>query len=1096
MPNDGPNPHSQPLYTAELIGKGFRGVRYEVQWGIVETTPNSYNWNEYQIDSDITYLRSNGCTICIEGGYTPGFRTGQRYRVYPPLVSVDTPVTLTFSNNQATIPHAPVFMDDRNGERQGPFLIDTAETKQYVTTELCSFAYVDENNNRYTRTSGQGWADKYCAYTSQFPIDLSSLVVEVETPPGSNVWETWTRVDRIDGGSSGKVYYADHTGRIAFKDSRMPGGSATAPPAGARVRVSYWYYNTVYQRPTAYTIDKISGVVTKGPAGFSVPETQNDFSSSFGSSWQWYDRENSPGSSEKIYDEFSGPELHPRWSISGTQPTYTVDGKFNVTMPAGGSAEISAQMPSNYTKDWLLTVDMSSVTTVAGSGVGLVVRADTNNYFRAYLNHNGQLVLQKVEGGISSSSTLGWAWSKTRRLFLRKRGNQFQAWVSGLEDNQSYLTASFSSTFVTSSLGMWVASGTSGSTSVSFDDLYLVGHYELPTIAVSGGAVTAPIWPGINALYLQPVTGGGANFQISLKTSMPTVTGANRSAVGIYALQDDNTWIKVEQISDGGSNRKFRVVAVQNGSSVHDLMDGFNEAETVTLRLTRTGDTFTATMSPKTAYATNRTFSMPGFTANWVGIILEHQPQRNPITVTVDDWAVDAQAESMPDTVKCLYHRVDLSAVQSFGAALAQQFGDRVRHFEYGNEISNGPGWTWTGGIGIYAKCLEAFSQGVKSVISDAKVLNAGWADSQITMHSDLYNYIPADTFDIAACHPYWFSRNYPGTGFDAHAQKILDELSAVGDSAKKVFAGEFSTQCGALVVTGQGSLDGPNERRQAEYAFHAICKMLRSGMYEAVQWWPGMDGAAAAVSESVPHGARDGLFSTVGGAAHMPKPVFHILSEIGSCRGILVDLVNYSGNDPIPASRKHPLGSVRLKVRAAENLRSVEVQTSLTAWPADATVDKVSAVQVGGSGVVPVIIDPANPDLINDRIRLVWNSSIGYWDIFSDALGYIDSVSGGELYYSEYGWSLTMPPDPPSDMTWVFEVPVGDGWTTAGQWSNPGVNGQATITVPLVGEGRYLKILMNFDNYVELAQITVRNAADEIISDGKLYYATGWEAK
>ena len=1118
MPNDGPNPHSNLELVQRLRDFGIRGVRYEVQWGIVEEYAGSYNWDAYSINSDITYLKNNGCTICIEAGYTPGFRTGQRYRVYPPLISVDTPVELVFSGGQAVIPGAPVFVEDRNGERQGPFLVDAAETKQSVSLEMASFAYVDENNNRYTRTSSQGWADKYCAYTSNYPIDLSTLVVQVETAPNSNNWETWTRVPRIDATSSGKVYCADHTGRIAFRDSRMLSGGAVAPATGARVRVSYQYYTTVYQRPTAYSLDKITGVVTKGAAGFSVPEMQNDFSSGFGASWQWHASDNAPNQSERIYDGFPAPTLHNRWSISGTQPTYTVDGKFNVTMPASGAAEVLASLPNGYSKDWLLVVDMSSVSMVSGGEVGLVARKDANNYVRVYMNNSGELCLDRVEGGSSQITKLGWTWSRNRKIFLRKLGNQFQAWVEGLQDTQARLTSTFATSFTTSSVGMWIKAGAGGSTVVSFDDLYFIGPYELPELSIVNNQVQAVIRSGIEALYLQPVTGGSANFQISIQTSMPGGSGANRAAVGIYVRQDANNWVKVQQISDGGTNRKFRVTAVQNGTTVHDLMDGFYEAETVTLTLQRVGDTFTATITPKTAYATNRTFTLAGFVVNWAGIIMEHQPQRNPITVTLDNWTVTAASEQIPNTVKCLYTRVDLGAVQAFGASLAQQFGDRVRHFEYGNEISNGPGWTFTGGVGIYAKCLEAFSQGVKSVLPDAKVLNAGWADnhSLVGLHSELYQYINKDVFDIAAWHPYWFSRDYPGTGFNNHIQVMLNELADGNDNNKQIFAGEFSVPCAALAGSGVGSADGPNERRQAEYAFHAVCKMFRTGRYSALQWWPGKDAFPAghsSASESVFHGNRDGLFS----ADNDNKPVLYMLSEIALCRGILIDLVTYSEsgpskNSPIPADAKYNLGSLDIKVRPVENLENIIVEASWNGWPAGATVTKVCAVTIGGNKVIPVNIDPNTQSLQGGTVYMAYFQNENKWkfsndpDLDTNPLSTIISEAApntpNHVVYT--GVSLTTPDAPQSgNEKWVFDIPVGHGWHQVGAWNNtnPNLTGESTINIPLdqgsITTGRYIRVLMKFkqgSSYVEVAQVVVKDNNGNNISNGKLYYASGWE--
>jgi hypothetical protein len=1104
MPNDGPNPHSYQDKVAELIGKGVRGIRYEVQWGIVETAPGVYSWNAYSINSDITYLRNNGCTIAIEAGYTPGHRTGNRYRVYPPINSVDTPQDVTFVNGQATLPNAPIFIEDRNGERPGPCLIDSAATKSSVSQQLLSWALVDENNNRQTRTSSQGFADRYCAYTGSWPIDLSTLVVEVETGAGTNVWETWTRVQRLDSNSTGKVYYADYTGRITFKDSRML-CNATAPQPGARVRASYQYYTVVYQRPVEYTVEKLTGVLTKGAAGFSVPEMANDFSSGFGPSWTWYQDDLGPVPGERVYDGFPGPDLEQIWSFTGTQPSYTVDGKLNITMPASGASELQFHTSASYYSDWLVTVDMSNVTTVSGSEVGLVVRMDATNYIRAFMNHNGQLTLQKVEGGVWTSQTLGWTWSKNRRIFLRKTGNTFQAWVSGLEDNQSYLTASYANQFLTDLVGMWIKSGASGSTLVSFDDFYFRGPWELPVMSVSGGAVTAAIWSGLRAMYLQPVTNGTANFTISLKTSMPATTGANRAAVGIVLWQNADNYVKALQISDGGANRKLLVVARQNGSDVHNLMDGFNEVQDVTLTVTRVGDSFTVTMRPKTPYATDRTFSMPGFAPVYAGIAFEHQPQRNHMTVTVDDWSVTGGGAGIPDNCKVMYHYVDLPAVQAFGAALAQQFGDRVMHFEYGNEVHNAPWWTWTGGLDLYAKCLEAFSAGVKSVLPQAKVLNAGWPDdhSIVSLHSNLYQWISKSVFDIAAWHPYWFSRNAPGTSFDNHLQQMITELQQGNDNDKPIFAGEFSTQCGMLAATNQVTTDGPNERRQAEYAFQALCKMFRTGRYEAVQWWPGTDRHEHPVNEWLMHGAHDGLFNNTPGQTGVPlmaKPVLHMIKELALAPGIIIDLVTYSGNTPVPSSRKHTLGSLSLIVRRAENLQTVTVQGSKTGWPQDATISRVCVGRVETSQVTYATVNTSSPNLVAEEVTMTWEPQRYEWLITSNVRGSL-GVAQPEEFWTAPGntWSMTMPPDPNEavePVQWVMEIPKGDGWAGVGQWANTGQSGETVITIPLNGEARYLRVLYTLSGPIELAEVQVRDSAMSIISTGKLYYFDGWRGK
>jgi len=1133
MPNNGPNPHSNQAKVEELIGKGIRGVRYEVQWGIVERSLSQYSWNEYNIDGDISWLTDNGATVQIETGYTPGFRTGQRYRVYPPLIAVNTPEPVNFSGGDtATLPHSLLFLEKRkernttdgNKFRETFYLMpENAATTEVTNYEYCKFYRVDENNRITSRDENAGWQDTFCAYTSKFPIDVSSLIVEVET---SNGWERFYVVDKIDSNSTGKVCYADYTGRIAFKDSRMPSGGL-APAEGARVRVRYKYYNTYYDKDISYTLDKMTGVIRRGRAGFSVPEMSNDFSSGFGPSWGWLTDSRTPPST--ISDSFNGESLDPAWTVNGAATVTVSGGKLTVNAPSGTETEITRAVDDGSdggSADFLMSVDLSGVTLPSGGLVGLVIKMTNNRYVRGYIRRSTSnalaVALQKFDNGQTTTSTdkaFNLSTADTR-IFIKREGSTFKCWVGTYHDDNSPAEGSFNTDVTVSSVGLYIKGG---NTQASFDNFRYMNKNQLDSISVSNGRVVSNVYAGASASWVQPVINNGfADFTAELKVDLSGL-GSNQKgcSAGIVLYQDENNFVKVLMRSFSSAERKLVLITKIDGTLTETVDYFIGSSSAFYITVTRTGSSFRFKSESQSyrrnqseGYSREVTQEIEGFTVNRIGICWEHRVNKAPGTVYLDDWSVTG-AIQVSDTCKALYHYVDLQAIQNFAYNLVNHFKNRVKYYEYGNEIAENPKWTWAAGIATYAKCLEAFSNGAKAADPQAKILNAGWADSEIDLHSELYNSgISKSVWDVTACHPYWFRKDYPGSRFEEVINNIINRMNSNQDGSKMVFAGEFSVPNAALVSsTGKRDIDGPNERKQAEYAFHALCKIFRTGRYQAVQWWPGQDLHYHPDGEANLWGGHDGLFTRPReeNETALAKPVLHIISEMAKCRGIIIDLVGYEGNTPNPVSRKHKLGYIKIKLKNIENLNTVVIEKSLTAWPENSTVKRVCAAEVWSDKVFAVEINgvdsngfvPTTSSLINEKVFLTWDSSTLQWDVTSNVRGALGSVEPNRVFNdpaSPSAWYFTAPAAPTEDpytKYYSFETVRGDGWSQVGGWanSNPRLRGEKEIMIPLLSEdARYLKIHMTFDNFIQIAQISVFNDNDENISIGKLYYADGFK--
>jgi len=1129
MPNNGPNPHSNQAKVEELIGKGIRGVRYEVQWSIVERlreqSPLQYDWNagDYQIDEDISWLTRNGATVQIETGYTPGFRTGQRYRVYPPLIAVNTPEPVNFSGGDtATLPHSLLFLEkrkereikgDNNKFRETFYLMPGDVTTTQVTNEFCKFYRVDENNDISDRPADDGWQDTFCAYTRNFPIDVSSLIVEVETSDG---WVQFDVKDKIDFNSTGRVCYADYTGRIAFKDSRMPSGGL-APAEGARVKVSYRYYDTYYDMKTSYTLDNMTGVIRKGRAGFSVPEMSNDFSSGFGSSWGWLTDSRTPPST--ISDSFNGESLDPVWTVNGPATVTVLQGKLRVDAPSGSSITEITRAVDDGNADFVMSVDLSEVTLRSGGHVGFVVKMTNNRYVRGYIlgfNDNTLAVaLQKFDNGqttTSSNRAFNFNLSTpSTKIFIKREGNTFKCWVGAYHTDNTAAEGIFDTDVTVSSIGLYIKGGSSSNTQASFDDFRYMNKNQLDSISVSNGRVTSDVYAGASASWVQPVTNGSADFTAALKVDLSNLgINQNGCSAGIVLYQNENNFVKVLMRNFHATDRKFVLIKKINGALTETTNTVISDDSIFNITVTRTGSTFKLkSQNASGSYAPEVTQEIEGFTVNYMGICWEHRVNKAPGTVYLDDWSVSGGIQ-VSDTCKALYHYVDLRAVEDFAYNLVNHFKNRVKYYEYGNEIADGPGWTWAADVATYAKCLKAFSVGAKRADPQAKILNAGWADSKINLHPKLYEHIDKDDWDVTACHPYWFRKDYPGSRFEEVINKIIDHMDSKEDSSKMVFAGEFSVPNAALDSdTGLRHEDGPNERRQAEYAFHALCKIFRTGRYQAVQWWPGQDLEYHPNGERNLWGGHDGLFTKPQpNETALAKPVLHIISEMAKCRGIIIDLVGYEGNTPNPLSRKHKLGYIKIKLKNIENLNTVVIEKSLTAWPENSTVKRVCAAEVGGANKVFAVeingVDsngfvPTTSSLINEKVNLTWDSSTSRWNVISSVRGTLGNVGPGSVF-DDPAWSFRAPNAPtenPYTKYYSFETVIGDGWSQVGGWanSNPRLRGEKEIMIPLLSEdARYLKIHMTFDDFIQIAQISVFNDNDENISIGKLYYADGFK--
>lgn len=1063
------------VYFGHLVDAGILGNRLEAQWDNIEIDPASPSWSIF--NGYLAAIRNAGGTAIIETSYTPMHRTGQRYRNCPPLVFNNTPQAGSFVDDEIALSSTPVWLTQSSYERRGFAVVDSAATPTSVSEEGLAFRYTTPEQNNYTRTAAQGWADMYVAETAHWPIDITSLVVEVETSAGSGTYEEWTRVADIQDGTAGqKCYVADFTGRIGFKDGRMSSVCA-APATGAKVRASYDYF-AAYNYGTEYTLDAIAGVLSRaGASGFSVPQSSDAFpAGSLDADWELNPQFDIavPVAS----DGFAGPGLDANW-VWNTEPTHTQNGTFNWDVGAVHATRRCLQTVSG-SGDLHMSVKITAYSKASGSTVGIALyNADYSTYAVARVTADNKFQLVVNSGGGATTYETAHTFSAGDIIHLSRVGTTVTAWLGTKVLTGAYTAAA---TYAGLNAYIWDAC------TISFDDWAFDANNTGATVTPDGALDVEPRYG--QRLYIgQPVNAGDGStedFTVSVKVTDLTATADYGDAAGLFLWEDASNYLRAV-IHKDTDTIKWTVTGVLAGSSVSGSgMDGFGESDNVTITIQRSGDTFSVSLSPKTDYATNRSLTMAGFNPKYVGMVAYRTTET--YTATFDDFLVDAPA-GLADDVDIYSICADVDAMEAWGAALATQCSGKARFFSYGNEVTNGAGWTWDGTLALYAECLKAFRAGVKSIIADAQVGFAGFADAQFSQMTTLLASLDGADYDFAEGHFYKFDEGSIAAWKSARPDDFISRLAAAGDSAKPIFDGEMSAPCGVLSTSdAKGHANGPREKRQVEETIQMLMYQRAKG-FLGVALWPGTDLEAKGVNEGNKWGGKDGLFYTTAGDA-IPngiKPVYYAVRNLAQCKGILVDLGSVQ-----------TVGSIVLSCSDRSQVESVRVLGSLTCTDATSAPPKVTAALTGGTSVFVVDVIDGDGALVTETWQAVCNAE-GTFDVTGSVSGAQGTATKGVLFESNNTVCSFTIPDATYTEGQTFEWGTFKGDDFAQLGTAEGAAGAGDITVDCAdASARYL--LIEFTRavgalYIGLKQVTVLDDADAEITPAG-YVVEGWQAE
>ena len=603
---------------------------------------------------------------------------------------------------------------------------------------------------------------------------------------------------------------------------------------------------------------------------------------------------------------------------------------------------------------------------------------------------------------------------------------------------------------------------------------------------------------------------------------------------GLMVKVDDDNYFQVARTGDANRSKYYYKV---NGQTLGGSEIAFNCMPPMWLVIRKRGPTLSAWVSDnmndwtdpfQDTQPVSVAFTLP--TIYEIGPYVQNNPANKTHDIGFDNFYLRLPRMET-NSIKVFYYSLDEQAWENYVSGMVTRFKDRVKHWEIWNEPDGG-GDFFACPLSLWAEMVKSAYRTIKNQDPQAKVVTGGLQDANTSRFLELYDYGLRKKMDYGAWHPYNFYGNSPD-GFLWHTRYFdtprgINAKAEYGmylyrDLGRQVFLGEVANT--GIVLNGQ------NYRKQADYTLRMVMMSRRLGYVKSFQYWPYWNYALASdrSGNNYPHGGREGLvyFKTgeTGGFTRYPKPVWFTYSAAALNKGIILDLVSYSGTVPEPAD---PLDHFGVLLPGGYRIKKIILGATLI--DKDSVVVKGSMTATSDDYIAPInhgfkyppntaetnysfhVMSPTiGPGASNVKTE-VWIGDCSYsgpspvFRITGSKSGFQGTAIAGQLFTAaNQACSFSIP----NDVTWatgnriMFETFRGDGFATLGQQYNvyvTGGSGDIEIGIQEISPGlfplaRYLYITFNKQAEATIGyldEIKVYDSEDKLVSKNKYYTIEG----
>ncbi len=376
---------SWPGWYFMLDTLGIKASSVELSWEAVYGSGcNIPNWES----ADAYVAGAGGRPLFAHIGYCPFWANRCRCKHFAPSKAVEAEV-VTFDTVSKPLAHAPLFptTDDRTSRSwlAYPFYVFPYpfETTRFEGETLStSFIRANTDHNDYHNIvyeNNQPWATgPYEAYAA--PVSLGTQQVWVDNDKDGN-WVEWTHTENFANSETGNTnYMMERKGRVRFPWSGLATKYGSWPKSGAAIKASFdLITSTPYVQNVDYTIDEITGVITRSVSSVTGLASDLFTGSSLEPAWSWLNEPSSPPATWAVNPPETAGCLYVdarNWILADTRYTY-------------GAYLYQTLNADNNTDDFYTQVVIKDCPNYSGGNnqrqdfwVGLLAYKDDNNMFK------------------------------------------------------------------------------------------------------------------------------------------------------------------------------------------------------------------------------------------------------------------------------------------------------------------------------------------------------------------------------------------------------------------------------------------------------------------------------------------------------------------------------------------------------------------------------------------------------------------------------------------------------------------------------------------------------------------------------------------